>query len=370
MPQHGDTRTLLNPIATQVAFADSVRVKRVGQRLSQTPSALTLVAVGCSLLSDLRTRSGKTIGLMADLAEQHQDDEWRAFAPFMSGQTPSEVSTAPTDRVAKTPRFERSKGFGSGGKRSMPPPTMPTLSEQADDQDSHDTLALCKSMAHLLLRQEDAIKTLQLDTSFVMWLRLSLPGGAPEGMAVIQKRWREQQRLGQVSAPLRHVLWMNLWEELKRRLCPDAMTEEQQAEFIKMDFLSKSGEGSLSWPYLRWSAENKKLVPDSTRPPLTILEAHQTVTQLLQLSDPSQITRFHPTRPITSEMRGQTLTLLISVSNRDHNAQLLHGALIKLSNNACTQVLGMTYRPERLKRSPLATHIASMLEEMDPASRS
>ncbi|CAE7726893.1 unnamed protein product [Symbiodinium necroappetens] len=224
-------------------------------------------------------------------------------------------------------------------------------------------------MARLLLRQEDAIKTLQLDTSFVMWLRLSLPGGAPEGMAVIQKRWREQQRLGQVTAPLRHVLWMNLWEELKRRLCPDAMTEEQQAEFIKMDFLSKSGEGSLSWPYLRWSAENKKLVPDSTRQPLTILEAHQTVTQLLQLSDPSQITRFHPTRPITSEMRGQTLTLLISVSNRGHNAQLLHGALIKLSNNACTQVLGMTYRPERLKRSPLATHIASMLEEMDPASR-
>ena len=225
--------------------------------------------------------------------------------------------------------------------------------------------ALCATLARMTLRQDDAIRTLQLDTSFVIWLRVGIPANLPEGLRAVSIQWKAQKAEGKVTTSLRQVLWLNLWGELERRLNPSSIDEAQRKILTSAGFMTLL-EGSHVWPYLVWDQKDQKLQVDSSRKGLGLEEAHQLVAKMLKLTSAQPIvTRFHPTRPLAAEMRGTSLTFLASISNRSEMSDQVFQILTTISSNGLTQIGGMSLRPERLSRSPLAVTLGRQLAAVE-----
>ena len=157
-------------------------------------------------------------------------------------------------------------------------------------------------MIRLALRHEDSIKALQLDTSFVLWLRVGLPGGLPESLHQSAETWRTDRDNGLARTSLRHQLWLHLWKEFQRRLTPELLTAEVQSLMTKLGYL-KDGQ----WAFLRWEANEEtggRIVPDTEKKPMNMQEIRETVDHIVRLSqDAELITRCCPTRPLAAELR-------------------------------------------------------------------
>ena len=196
---------------------------------------------------------------------------------------------------------------------------------------------------------------MQLDTNFVLWMRTGLPAGLPESLHAITQQWRLQKEKSQVTSSLRQVLWLNMWAEVGKRLDPANLSQEQKANFVKAGYLSEA-EGQHQWPYLQWAPQEKTLKPILARKPLSLKEAHETVQKLLASSDsPQVVTRFHPTRPLAAELKGASLTFMVSIGSRTEASDQAHQALMMLAANGSTQVAGISLRPETDSRSSPAS---------------
>ncbi|CAE7030621.1 unnamed protein product [Symbiodinium sp. CCMP2592] len=198
---------------------------------------------------------------------------------------------------------------------------------QDEKQELTDLRQLCEQLIRLALRHEDGLKALQLDTSFVIWLRVGLPGGLPESLHQSAEAWRADRDLARTS--------------LRRTVGWEANAET-----------------------------GGRLVPDAEKQPLNMQEVRENVDHIVRLSqDADLITRFCPTRPLAAELRGPSITFLCSVANRSTPSDQLHAALQTLCANASCQVLGMAVKPERLARSPLANALARQLPTAQLVSR-
>ncbi|CAE7220330.1 unnamed protein product [Symbiodinium sp. CCMP2592] len=253
--------------------------------------------------------------------DQEEEREWEMYSAYMS--------TAMTTAPSTTP------------KRPL-------------DEEVAQLWTLCHMMIRLMVRHEDSIKTLMLDTSFVIWMRTGLPGGVPEALFAVATKWKADRETTPPTSPLRLTLWMCVWREFLQRLQPARMTQEIQTNMKKLGFLTDEGK----WNFLRWDPDQAKLIPDTTRPPLTAAAAIELVESVIRLATDSQLlTRFAPTRPLASELKGPSITFLASVSNRSTPSDQMHASLAELCGSACCQVIGMSIKPERLTRSPLAQQI-------------
>ena len=112
-----------------------------------------------------------------------QDElEWDVYHKFMQASPETKQALLenrpPTshEQPAKHRKGDKSnKGSGKGGKGKR-------LHQQADQAELESLRLMCTLLIRLVIRHEDMIKTLQLDTSFVMWLRTGLPLRIPEGL--------------------------------------------------------------------------------------------------------------------------------------------------------------------------------------------
>ena len=217
-----------------------------------------------------------------------------------------------------------------------------------------------------MLRQEEgSIKTLQLDTNFVLWMRTGLPAGLPESLHAVSQQWRLKKEKAQVTSSLRQVLWLNMWAEVGKRLDPSNLTPELKSNFVKAGYLAEI-EGQHQWPYLQWDPQEKTLKPDPSRKALSLEEAHKAAQHLLEKSgNPHVITRFHPTRPLAAELKEASLTFMVSIANRTEEANHAHQALMLLAGSGCTQVAGISLRPERLNRSPIVNSLSKQLQALE-----
>ena len=216
---------------------------------------------------------------------------------------------------------------------------------------------ICNMLIRLAIRREDMLKTLQLDTSFILWMRTGLPLGIPEGLFKVAEKWRADKEVKQHKTSLRQVLWMCVWKEFQQRLQPARLTAEIQSNMTKLGFL-KDG----LWLYLKWAPEENRLIPDTTRKGIAMEEALELVSGVVRLSeDVTILTKFVPTRPLAAELRGPSLTFLASIANRTNPSDQLFASLTSLCGNACCQVIGMSLKPERLTRSTLAQQLLKHL---------
>ncbi|CAE7823718.1 unnamed protein product [Symbiodinium sp. CCMP2592] len=320
------------------------------------------------------------LNMTAAAMEQEEQQEWDLYSKFM-GTLPGAKPSRPLQPAqgseqppAKQPKTQtqtqqqpkgKGKGKRGGGKGKDHNKKQLTQDER---QELTDLRQLCEQLIRLALRHEDGLKALQLDTSFVIWLRVGLPGGLPESLHQSAEAWRADRDQGLARTSLRHQLWLHLWKEFQRRLTPELLTAEIQSMMTKLGYL-KDGR----WAFLRWEANAEtggRLVPDAEKQPLNMQEVRENVDHIVRLSqDADLITRFCPTRPLAAELRGPSITFLCSVANRSTPSDQLHAALQTLCANASCQVLGMAIKPERLARSPLANALARQLPTAQLVSR-
>ena len=248
--------------------------------------------------------------MTAAAMEQEDGQEWDLYSRFMASQPAAKLSrplppTSETDQTpAKQPKtHSQPKGGGKGkqgngkgkgrGKKQL---------TQEEQQELTDLRQLCEQLIRLALRHEDSIKALQLDTSFVLWLRVGLPGGLPESLHQSAETWRTDRDNGLARTSLRHQLWLHLWKEFQRRLTPELLTAEVQSLMTKLGYL-KDGQ----WAFLRWEANEEtggRIVPDTEKKPMNMQEIRETVDHIVRLSqDAELITRCCPTRPLAAELR-------------------------------------------------------------------
>eukprot|EP00439_Symbiodinium_sp_Y106_P025105 s9347_g3.t1 len=118
-------------------------------------------------------------------SEQLDELEWDVYHQFMqaSPEAKQALLESRPPVTQETPAKHRKggdkglKGKGkSGGKGKTPP------HQQVDQAELTALRLICNMLIRLAIRHEDMLKTLQLDTSFILWMRTGLPLGIPEGL--------------------------------------------------------------------------------------------------------------------------------------------------------------------------------------------
>ena len=75
----------------------------------------------------------------------------------------------------------------------------------------------------------------------------------------------------------------------------------------------------------------------------------------------NSLARFHPTRPLSEKITGDTLVFLIQVGIQGEPAELLRSSLKALCYNASMQLVSTHPREDRQSRSSLANMVAAAL---------
>ena len=164
-----------------------------------------------------------------------------------------------------------------------------------------------------------------------------------------------------VTSPLRNVLFFCLWASLREMLTKMESTEHR-------DTFEKAREYGLTandtYVYLKWDPQLKKHVPDEASP-LPHTEAVQAVLTIQQLcSCPDVIGRFHAMRPLVANHTSEVVPFLLTIQNRSQASQQMYHLLRRLCRNGCTHLIGMTMRPSKLGRSPLAQQLEKQVQSL------
>ena len=182
----------------------------------------------------------------------------------------------------------------------------------SSDRELRDIYYALQLTQRLILRHEDSINLLKLECSFVMRMRLNVPSSVVSMLYAAANSWR-QIKLAETSKldrPMRAALLYCLFMELKTRI--EAVTDkpEDLERMAKLGWVSKGP--PITWCFLAWDAASSKQIVDTSKVPLSqaeVLEHVQTVIRLCPRHH--AVARFHPTRPMAEEMKGDSLVFLL-----------------------------------------------------------
>ena len=121
---------------------------------------------------------------------------------------------------------------------------------------------------------------------------------------------------------------------------------------------------SGTFPFLQWDPEKKEYQAASQQP-LTFKEVLDSLNSLkLLVVHPHVVARLHALRKLTAEMTSEIAPFTLEIQNRSQESQQAFFLLGRLSRNSCTHLVSATLRPAKLGRSPLATTVDRMLQEL------
>ena len=239
---------------------------------------------------------------------------------------------------------------------------------QGSSHSSDDLKNIVRAMGRLLIRQEDSISILQQDTQLIVFLKNREQGKlASEDWSIVQplylvgKHWREQKEKSpnQVTQPLRVVLLGSMLDAILNRV-KQLETDPALRETAEKRGLVVNG----SFPFLQWDPE-KKEYQAASQPPLSFKEVQESLVSLKMLVvHPHVVSRFHALRKLTAEMASEIVPFTLEIQNRSQESQQAFFLLGKLSRNSCTHLVSATLRPAKLGRSPLASTVDRLLQDL------
>ena len=95
---------------------------------------------------------------------------------------------------------------------------------------------------------------------------------------------------------------------------------------------------------------------------ISLAQTTETLQDVLRCSiDPTAITRFFPTRPLTPELKDETITMIFQFALRGESSSRLIQPMHILNGLAITQLCAYQFRPERAQRFGLAMTISKEL---------
>ena len=156
--------------------------------------------------------------------------------------------------------------------------------------------------------------------------------------------------------PLRDMLFLTILKTLSADLKNWQKDTVHQETSRKQGWITADGQ----WQYQKWCADTRTLVVDSRRPPLTTQAILDILSEMMEdvLKD-TLINRFHSTRKLTADSTG-VVAMIMDVSLRKEMGGKMYWRLQTLQANTAWQILRIQYKPESLRRSPLAEQIQRM----------
>ena len=147
-------------------------------------------------------------------------------------------------------------GSGWGGQQKT------TVWNAEDSTDIESLKAYIAQLQRLILRHEDAITLLRIETTYVAHFRISTPEAIVTGIYQTAAGWKQanESKPESLDKPLRATLITCVFLELRTRT---ANLKQDQVEKLKA--LKWFGDATTTWSYLRWNAETKQLVRDEDK---------------------------------------------------------------------------------------------------------
>ena len=211
------------------------------------------------------------------------------------------------------------------------------------------------------LRHEDSISILRQEVSFVVFLRTGVEASIVGPLANARAAWTRQKEQDpkSLTKPMRATMfacWMN---ELLARAIGLPSKPETIQKLVGIKWLVAEGQ---AWSYLKWDQEARILVADESRDSVPTGHAVEVLQDIMRCSmDSSAVTRFFPTRPLTPELKGEAITMILQFALRGESSGRLIQHMHTLSGLAITQLCASQLRPERSQRSGLAVAISKEL---------
>ena len=223
---------------------------------------------------------------------------------------------------------------------------------------------MIRHLARLALRLEDAMSICNLDNEFILFFQTgSNPWSITKPLFETAADWkaRKESDPSSLSQPLRSVLFYCVWTSLLTQL--RKMEEASESSFIN-EVKGRGLTEDNSWLYLKWDNQAKKHVKDAQES-LEHVTTVQLVQQIMLLcAYPDTIGRFHALRPLTSNLASDVIPFMLTLQNRTQESHQLYTCIRRLCRNSSTHLVGMTLRPSRLGRSPLAQQIDRLLKHI------
>ena len=217
-------------------------------------------------------------------------------------------------------------------------------------------------MQRLFLRHEDAINLLRLEYSFVAHMRLNVPSSVVPMLYVAADGWRKLKanEPEKLDRPMRTSLFVCYFAELRARLeaLPTKPTDIEK--LVTLGWLSTGP--PMVWPFLKWDSVNQRTIVDTSKEPLSQSAVIEHIDILLRdVVSGTSLARFHPTRPMAEEMRGDSVVFLIQVSTEGEPAANMRASLKALCHNAALQLVATQLKADRANRSTLANSLAATI---------
>lgn len=212
-------------------------------------------------------------------------------------------------------------------------------------------------MGKLLLKHEAFLANLRKDMGYMLFFRQDERSVLPALMEVARVN-REKQEAGstEVQSPLRTLLLNCLLKELLQRAQQIAATEEGRSSLQQAQWMTKEGH----WNYMRWNAQQRRLLPDARREPLTHENAIRTITELQSQMSGEIVHRFQSTQSLyrIEDEGHQQATFSLIISLRHPSADDVHSGFGVLQGNALTGLVGMSMKKDDIPQQHLAKMLA------------
>ena len=277
-------------------------------------------------------------------------------------------------QTAKRPRSSMSngvKGQGKGkGKKGQ------GKTQNIKDESTPDSRTLLNALTRLVLRHEDTLQCLAMETDFFVFLSVG-PGSVLPSMMAQTQTW-QQTPTAERTHPLRILVLKTMLEELLKRiqkLQSTASSDPLIQTLLRLNFLQPEPEKgeSFIFPRMRWNSQKQQMEAQEDTP-LTMDQATQTVTRMLTLlQQEALIKRFGALRPQQQIQKAMTtdtespsaiIPWRITLALVHTHANEMRGLWHQLSHSGLWQLVLGRMRPASSHRTPLAQQVGKMLEHL------
>ena len=154
-----------------------------------------------------------------------------------------------------------------------------------------------------------------------------------------------------LKKPMRSTLFGCLFSELLARMVAHGSDDKLQEEMEKLRWFCVKDQ---TWSYMVWNSETKQLIPDESRKPMHAEEAVAHAQNILRYAaEPETISRFHPTRPLVPDIKGEAINMILQTGLKTPASLAIHEDLRALSGSAVGLLVGLQLKPDRGQRSAL-----------------
>eukprot|EP00439_Symbiodinium_sp_Y106_P029955 s1357_g3.t1 len=199
---------------------------------------------------------------------------------------------------------------------------------------------LLTTLARAVLRQQEELRVLRQDTSFILFMK---PG--EDGVMNVLYKAALIDLQGQAGGGTHVAVRSTATPHGSDYDHVQGTDGSLESNAGISELRTKAGGTQTGWRFQRWNASLRQL--DSSRPPIPDDRMLDHLATLIQCLKHPIITRFRCKRKLMETMTSQA-TFLLDISLRCHSAITMWDTMKILQNNAVFQLVGLAYKPESL----------------------